>query len=218
MKLTKEPLEWAPSCRKGIWLNSPTRKKREYIMTKPCMNNVFGSPRSIYEVKIKLSCTGKSIWRILLKKVPKIWNFLLFFFFKWIKHIDLFQTMDKGGKNSCSLWKRFFGPAPYVLSFPKWRKTMEICKNTRFFMTCLRYLDNTRNFIDQTVKFWLINYVQTSSSICNDLINVGFNMALGELGKYQIFSRLSLMKIPELLLNSIFLCFLAHYMKIRWKC
>ena len=25
------------------------------------------------------------------------------FFFKWIKHIDLFQTMDKGGQNSCSL-------------------------------------------------------------------------------------------------------------------
>ena len=28
---------------------------------------------------------------------------LNFFFFKWIKHIDLFQTMDKGGQNSCSL-------------------------------------------------------------------------------------------------------------------
>ena len=25
------------------------------------------------------------------------------FLFKWIKHIDLFQTIDKGGQNSCSL-------------------------------------------------------------------------------------------------------------------
>ena len=58
--------------------------------------------------------------------------FFLFIFFTWIKHIDLFQTMDKGGQNSCSLWKIFFGTAPYVLSFPKWRKTMEIWKNTRF--------------------------------------------------------------------------------------
>ena len=91
--------------------------------------------------------------------------FFLFFLFKWIKHIDLFQTIDKGGKNSCSLWKIFFGPAPYV---------------------------------------WLINYVQTSSSICNDLINSGFNIALGELGKYRVFPRLSLMKILEPLLNSIF--------------
>ena len=31
--------------------------------------------------------------------------------------------------------KIFFGPAPHVLSFPKWRKTMEIWKNTRFFMS-----------------------------------------------------------------------------------
>ena len=29
--------------------------------------------------------------------------YLLLFFFKWIKHIDLFQTMDKDGQNSCSL-------------------------------------------------------------------------------------------------------------------
>ena len=49
-----------------------TKRKREYIMTKPCIHNVFGSPRPIYEVKITLSCTGKPIWRILLKKVPKI--------------------------------------------------------------------------------------------------------------------------------------------------
>ena len=27
--------------------------------------------------------------------------------------------------------KIFFGPAPYVLSFSKWRKTMEIWKNAR---------------------------------------------------------------------------------------
>ena len=77
-------------------------------------------------------------------------------------------------------------------------------------------MDNTRNFIDQIVKFWLINYIQTSSSIGNDLINRGFNMALGEIGKYLVFLRLSLMKIPEPLLNSIFLCSLAHYMKIRF--
>ena len=111
------------------------KRKREYIMTKPCIYNVFGSPLSIYEVKITLSCTGKPIWRILLKKVPKIWNFFFYsYFFKWIKHIDLFQTMCKGGQNSCSLWKIFFGLAPYVLSFSKWRKTMEIWKNTRFFL------------------------------------------------------------------------------------
>ena len=63
---------------------------------------------------------------------------ILFFFFKWIKHIGLFQTMDKDGLNSCILCKIFIGPAPYVLSFPKWRKNMEIWKNTRFFMTFLR--------------------------------------------------------------------------------
>ena len=27
---------------------------------------------------------------------------LKYIFFKWIKHIDLFQTMDKGEQNSCS--------------------------------------------------------------------------------------------------------------------
>ena len=81
-----------------------TKRKREYIMTKPYIPNVFGSPLSIYKVKITLSFTGKPIWRILFKKVPKIKIFFyLFFFFKWIKHIDLFKTMDKGGQNSCSL-------------------------------------------------------------------------------------------------------------------
>ena len=74
-----------------------------------------------------------------LKKYQKFEMFcFILFFFKWIKHIDLFQTMDKSGQNSCSLWKKIFGLAPYVLSFPKWRKTMEIWKNTRFFMTFLR--------------------------------------------------------------------------------
>ena len=108
------------------------------LMSKPCIINIFGSPLSIYEVKITLLCTGKPIWRILSKKVPKIRNsFFYSFFFKWINHIDLFQTMDKGRQNSCSLWKIFFGPAPYVLSFSKLRKTMEIWKNTRFFMTFL---------------------------------------------------------------------------------
>ena len=73
------------------------------------------------------------------KKYRKFENFFfILFFFKWIKHIDLFQTMDKGGQNSCTLRKIFFGPAPYVLSVQKWRKTMEIWKNTRFFMSFLR--------------------------------------------------------------------------------
>ena len=49
-----------------------TKRKREYIMTKPCIHNVFESPLSIYEVKITLPCTGKPIWQILFKKVPKI--------------------------------------------------------------------------------------------------------------------------------------------------
>ena len=104
-------------------------RKREYIMTKPCIFNIFGSSLSIYEVKITLPCTGKPIWRILFEKSTKNLKFFFYcFFFKWIKHIDLFQTMDKGGQNSCSLWKILFGPAPYVLSFPKWRKTMEVWK------------------------------------------------------------------------------------------
>ena len=106
-----------------------TKRKRECIITKPCILNIFRSPLSIYDVKITLPYTGKPIWRILFKKVPKIWNFFfILFFFKWIKHIDLFRTMDKGGQNSFSLCKIFFGPAHYVLSFPKWRKTMEIWK------------------------------------------------------------------------------------------
>ena len=29
--------------------------------------------------------------------------FFIHYFFNWIKHIDLFKTMDKGGQNSCSL-------------------------------------------------------------------------------------------------------------------
>ena len=29
--------------------------------------------------------------------------FLILFFFKWIKHFNLFQTMEKGGQNSSSL-------------------------------------------------------------------------------------------------------------------
>ena len=48
------------------------KRNRQYIMTKPCIHNVFGSPLSIYEVRITLPCTGKPIWQILLKKVPKI--------------------------------------------------------------------------------------------------------------------------------------------------
>ena len=35
------------------------------------------------------------------RKFEIIFSILLFF--KWIKHIDLFQPMDKGGQNSCSL-------------------------------------------------------------------------------------------------------------------
>ena len=112
--------------------------KREYIMTKLCIHNAFGSPLSINEVKITLPSTGKPIWQILFKKVPKIWNLFFILFFQMDKHIDLFKTMDKSGQNSCSLWKIFFGPAPYVLSFPYCRKTMEIWKNTRFFMIFLR--------------------------------------------------------------------------------
>ena len=50
-------------------------RKREYIMTKPCIINIFGFPFSIYKVKIILPCTGKPIWRFLFKKLPKIWNF-----------------------------------------------------------------------------------------------------------------------------------------------
>ena len=57
------------------------KRKKEYIMTKPCIHNVFGSLLSIYEVKITLSSTGKPIWRILFKKVPKIWNFFFYSFF-----------------------------------------------------------------------------------------------------------------------------------------
>ena len=49
-----------------------TKRKREYIMTKPCIHNVFGSLISIYKVKITLPCTGKQLWQILFKKVPKI--------------------------------------------------------------------------------------------------------------------------------------------------
>ena len=54
-----------------------------------------------------------------LKNYQKFEIFFYSFFFKWIKHIDLNQTMDKGGQNSCSLRKIFFGPASNVLSFPK---------------------------------------------------------------------------------------------------
>ena len=38
-----------------------------------------------------------------LKKYRKFEIFTKIFFFKWINHIDLFQTMDKVGQNSCSL-------------------------------------------------------------------------------------------------------------------
>ena len=72
-------------------------------MTKPCIHNVFGSPLSIYEVKITLSCTGKQYGGFNFKKYRKFEIFFIHFFFKWIKHIDLFETMDKGGQNSCSL-------------------------------------------------------------------------------------------------------------------
>ena len=42
--------------------------------------------------------------RFYLKKYRKFeTSFFIHFFFKWIKHFDLFQTMDKGGQNSCSL-------------------------------------------------------------------------------------------------------------------
>ena len=69
-------------------------------MTEPCILNILGSPLSIYEVKITLPCTGKPIWRILFKKLPKIRNFFFnSFFFKWIKHIDIFKTMEKRGQN-----------------------------------------------------------------------------------------------------------------------
>ena len=48
------------------------KRKREYIITKPCILSIFGSPFPIYKVKITLPCTGKSIWLILFKKLPKI--------------------------------------------------------------------------------------------------------------------------------------------------
>ena len=67
-----------------FWSLLPKRK-REYIMTKPCILNIFGSPLSIYEVKNTLPCTGKPIWRILFQKVPKIGNFFFILFFQMDK-------------------------------------------------------------------------------------------------------------------------------------
>ena len=37
------------------------------------------------------------------KKYRKFEIFFIYFIFKWIKHIDLFQNMDKGEQNSFSL-------------------------------------------------------------------------------------------------------------------
>ena len=80
------------------------KRKREYIVTKPCILNIFGSPLSIYEVKITLPCTGKPMrWILLKKSTENLKFFFLFTFFEWIKHIYLFKTMDKGEENSCSL-------------------------------------------------------------------------------------------------------------------
>ena len=91
-------------------------------MIKPCIHNVFGSPLSIYEVKITLSCTGKLRWRILFKKVPNIWNFVFILFFQ----------MDKAYWSISNYGQRW------------------------------TILDNRRNFIDQTVKVWLIQFSYVS--------------------------------------------------------
>ena len=40
---------------------------------------------------------------LILKSTENLKFVFLFFFFKWIKHFDLFRTMNKGGENSCSL-------------------------------------------------------------------------------------------------------------------
>ena len=111
------------------------KRKKEYIMTKLCIHNIFWvSSFDLWSQNYIIEHWKTNMADFILKSTEN----LKFFFFKWIKDIDLFQTMDKGGQNGYSLWKIFFGSAHYVLSFPKWRKTMEIWKNTRFFMTFLR--------------------------------------------------------------------------------
>ena len=115
-----------------------TKRKREYIMTKPCIIMFLDLLFRFIKSKLRYRELENQYGRFFLKKYRKFEIFFILLFFKWIKHIDLFQTMDKGGQNSCSLWKIFFGLAPYVLSFLKWWKTMGIWRNTRFSMTFLR--------------------------------------------------------------------------------
>ena len=100
-----------------FWSLLPKRK-REYIMTKPCINNAFGSPLSIYEVKITLPCTGIPIWQILLKIVAKIWNLFFYsFFFKWINILVYFKLWTKVEKIVVVYEKYFLVQLPMFYLF-----------------------------------------------------------------------------------------------------
>jgi len=68
--------------------------------------------------KLRFDALEKQYGEFYLKMYRKIGNFLFSsIFFKSIKDVDLFQTVDKGGQNSCSLRKNFFFPALFSLSF-----------------------------------------------------------------------------------------------------
>ena len=72
-------------------------------MTKPYILKIFESPLSIYDVKITLPALENQYGGFYLKKYRKFEKIFLFFFFKLMKHIDLFQTTDNGAQNSCGL-------------------------------------------------------------------------------------------------------------------
>jgi len=59
--------------------------------------------------KLRFDALEKQYGGFYLKKYRKIGNFLFSsIFFKPIKDVVLFQAMDKGGQNNCSLRKKFF--------------------------------------------------------------------------------------------------------------
>ena len=89
-------------CLTHFWPLLPKRK-REYIMTEPCIHNVLSLLFRFMKSKLHYHALENQYGRFYSKKYRKFEIFFILFFSKWIKHIDLFQTMDKGGKNSCSL-------------------------------------------------------------------------------------------------------------------
>ena len=105
-----------------------TKQKREYIMTKPCINNVFGSPLSIYEV---VHC--KTNMADLILKSSENLNFFLFFFFQMDKAYCSISNYGQRWTKQLQFIKHIFWSSSLCFIFSKMEENYGNLEQYAFF-------------------------------------------------------------------------------------